>query len=178
MSTCEILATYSPKDVTVIISGTRDNITHIISGTIDGTFININRVVPYSEMYNGADGSNVRVIRDIKNHEVTLTLHQGSESNDVLSQLFFLDTQNRRNEYVFEITIKDTGGRTLAFGKNAMIGSPPDVDFGTEVAERPWQIFVTCMDFFVGGNARFSNDAVNTLTQLGMDVEDQWQPLG
>ena len=80
--------------------------------------------MPYSELYNGADSSNIRVIRDIKNHEITLTLHQGSESNDVLSQLFARDRQNRRNDYVFNVLITDTGGRTVASAQNCFIGSP------------------------------------------------------
>lgn len=177
MSTCEILATYSPKDIQVIISGTKDDITHVINGYAEATFVEVNRLIPYSEMYNGADGTNIRVIRDIKNHEVTLTLHQGSESNDVLSQLFYLDTQNRRNDYVFNIMIKDTGGRTLATGVNAMIGTPPDITFASDVTERPWQIFVSCMDLFIGGNARFTNTTAETLGGLDKEVEDQWMPL-
>lgn len=177
MSTCQILATYSPKDIQIIITGTVDNITHSVSGYIDGTFVNVSRVVPYSELYNGADSSNIRVIRDIKNHEITLTLHQGSESNDVLSQLFARDRQNRRNDYVFNVLITDTGGRTVASAQNCFIGSPPDLDFGTEVAERAWIIQATCMDMHIGGNARLSADANDTLTTLEYEVADQWLPL-
>lgn len=177
MSTCQILATYSPKDINILITGTVDDISHSISGYIDGSFVNISRVVPYSEMYNGADSSNMRVIRDIKNHEITLTLHQGSESNDVLSQLFNMDRQNRRNDYVFNVSITDSGGRTVAFAQNAFIGTPPDIDFGTEVAERAWVIQATCMDMHIGGNARLSMDANDTLTVLDYEVADQWLPL-
>lgn len=175
MGNCDILATYSPKDIKIIISGTVKDITHVVNGYAEGEFVRISRVTPYSDIYDGGDDTNLRVIRNSKRHEVTLTLHQGSESNDLLSQLFYLDTIHRRNEYVFDITIKDSGGRTLFYGKNAFIPSTPDVGFGTEASEREWTIAVTCANpFHIGGNALFTDSTANTLRDLEFDVDDSW----
>lgn len=175
-SVCKILGTYSPKDIQIIITGTAKDINHVVNGYVDGTFIGITRLIPHAELYNGADSSNVRVLRDIKNHEITLTLHQGSESNDVLSRLFDLDTQFRRGEYLFNVLIKDSGGRTLVSATNCFISSPPELDYGTEVAERAWVITAVCADVFIGGHAKFSNDTFDTLNQLEMDIAPEWSP--
>lgn len=176
MSVCQILGTYSPKDVQIILTGTVKDINHVINGTADGTFITISRLIPRAEMYNGADSSNIRVIRDIENHEITVTLHQGSESNDVLSQLFELDKIHRRGDYLFNLMIKDSGGRTLVSASNCFISSPPDLEYGVEVMERPWVITAVCADMFIGGHAKFTPDTANTLQELGMEIEDTWQP--
>lgn len=177
MSVCKVLGTYSPKDVQVVITGTTKEINHVVNGTVDGTFISVSRLIPRAEMYNGADSSNIRVLRDIENHEITLTLHQGSESNDVLSQLFALDKQHRRGEYLFNVLIKDSGGRTLVSATNCFISSPPDLEYGVEVSERPWVITAVCADVFIGGHARFTQDTANTLQELELEIDDSWMPV-
>ena len=79
------LGNYSPEDVAIIIS--QGAFSHVIQGYTDGTFVSINRQVPASVGYVGADLSAGRVIRDNRYSTITLTLSQISNSTDVLAQL-------------------------------------------------------------------------------------------
>src|SRR5690625_7190936 len=99
MATSQILASYSPEDVAVLISN--DMFSHTNSGTIEDIFLTISRVEPHAVLYTGADASNARVVRRIKNCDVSIILMQTSESNDVLSQLLIRDENSRDGRDTF-----------------------------------------------------------------------------
>lgn len=174
MAVDKILATYSPESVIVVISN--DKFSHTISGYADGTFLSISRVVDHATMYTGADASNARVVRAVKNCDITLTLHQASESNDVLSQLLILDEQSRDGTDVFAITIKDMSGRTVASSPAAFIGTSPDVAFGVDLAEHDWMIHAISLDIMAGGNGKFTGATFQTMVDLGATPDNFWNP--
>lgn len=170
----EILASYSPEDVTIVLSNSK--FSHFISGTSESSFISVTRTVPHAALTNGADGSNARVVRAIKNAEVTVTLMATSESNDVLSQLLALDEGSRDGTDCFSLTIKDNTGRTVMSSPQAFIGNTPDVDFGVEVTDRAWVISAIHLTTHIGGNGRFSPEGFDAVTDLGYVGEDRWKP--
>lgn len=169
----QILASYSPEDIDVVISNSL--FTYKITGYADSTFLNITRVIPHAELYVGADGSNARVVRAVKNCDITLTLHNASESNDVLSQLLIRDEDSRDGSDVFSITIKDNIGRTVASAGSCFIGTSPDIDFGTEVSERDWVLHAIGMDIFEGGNGKFTPDGWGSVNNLGYEPDEFWK---
>ena len=169
-----ILATYSPESVVVVISN--DKFTHTISGYADGTFLNITRLVDHATLYNGADATNARVVRAVKNCDVTLTLHQASESNDVLSQLLLLDEQSRDGSDVFSITIRDTTGRTVASTSAAFIGTSPDIGMGTDIGERDWVLRAINLNIHAGGNGKFTPETAEQVAALGYVPDQIWNP--
>lgn len=173
-STKEILASYSPEDVVVVLSN--DKFSHFISGYTEGTFLSVTRTVPHATLQNGADGSNARVVRGVKNCDVTLTLMATSESNDVLSQLLSLDEGSRDGSDAFTLTIKDNTGRTVMSSPQAFIGTNPDIDFGIEVTDRAWVLHAIHLTIHSGGNGRFSPEAFESATNLGYISEQRWQP--
>lgn len=174
MEASHILGSYSPESVLVVLSNNK--FTHTVSGFVDGTFINITRIIPHATLYTGADASNVRVVRAVKNCDVTLTLHQSSETNDVLSQLLILDEASRSGEDIFSITIKDLSGRTVASSGGVFIGTSPDIGFGTEVSERPWILHAINMQIFEGGNGKFTTPTWDTVNALGFTPNEVWNP--
>lgn len=175
MQASHILGSYSPESVTVVLSNNK--FTHTVSGFADGTFINITRTIPHATLYTGADASNVRVVRAVKNCEVTLTLHQSSESNDILSQLLIMDEDTRSGEDIFTMTIKDTSGRTVAQSDAVFIGTSPDVGFGVEVGERAWVLQAINMNIYEGGNGKFTTAGWETITSLSDEApNDVWNP--
>jgi hypothetical protein len=167
-----ILATYSPEDVIITIHNSR--FSHIISGYSDSTFIELTRLVPHATLYNGADGTNARVVRAVRNYDITLTLHQASESNDVLSQLLLLDEISRDGRDIFAITLKDATGRTLYSSPSAFIGTDPDLQFGAEISDRAWVISAVYLERHIGGNGRLTPDGQEALTALGKEVDPKW----
>jgi len=169
----QILASYSPESVVVVISN--DKMQHVITGMAEGSFLNISRVIPHATLYTGADGSNVRVTRNVKNCDITLTLHQGSESNDVLSQLLIMDEESRNLDNIFNITIRDTSGRSVFTSPSAFIGTVPDSGFAAEASEREWILHAVGMDTVIGGNGKFTASTQTTLEELGVQVDDYWK---
>ena len=171
----DILATYSPEDVVVILHNTK--FSHQISGYTEGSFLEVERIIPHAALTNGADGTNARVVRAVKNCDISLTLMQTSESNDILSQLLVLDEGSRDGSDVFAITIKDNTGRTVMSSAAAFIGTVPNVSFSQEVSDRPWIIHAIHMVEHIGGNGRFTPDSSTTASELGLEFEDRWRPL-
>ena len=169
----QVLGTYSPEDVAIILSN--DRFTHQVSGYADGTFVEATRVIPHATLYTGADGTNARTVRAVRNLDITITLHSSAESNDVLSALLRWDEDTRNGEALFNITIKDTIGRTILFSPQAFIGTNPDISFDTAINERDWVIHAVGSDTHEGGNARISPDAFGALEELGYQPEDKWR---
>lgn len=173
-STKEILASYSPEDVTVVISN--DRFSHFVSGYTEGTFLSVTRTVPHAVLQNGADGANARVVRGVKNCDITLTLMATSESNDIFSQILALDEGSRDGTDTFSLTIKDNTGRTVMSSPQAFIGTNPDIDFGIEVSDRAWVLHAIHLTNHTGGNGRFSPEGFESATDLGYVAADRWIP--
>ena len=174
MTQSVVLGSYSPEEVTIVISNSQ--FSHILSGFTDGTFVSVARTIPHATPYVGADASHARVIRKVKSADITVTLHQASESNDVLTQLLAKDEQYADNTWLFNITIKDNSGRTMYSASKAYIGTVPDSDFGTDITDRPWVIHAINMETHIGGNSELTGDGYATLQELGYEADNRWKP--
>lgn len=173
--TTQILGSYSPEEVTIVLSN--QFFSHIISGTADGSFVNVSRVIPHAQLYTGADASHARVVRGVKSADITITLHQASESNDVLSELLKRDEEARDNTWLFTLLIKDNSGRSIYSATQAFIGTVPDSDFNIDISERAWVIHAVNMETHIGGNANFTPDTAATLEGLGYEPDERWNPI-
>lgn len=169
----KILGSYSPEDVTVVISNA--NFSHTINGFVEGTFISVTRENPHATLYTGADLSNARVIRRNKGGTINVNLHQASESNDVLSYLLQKDEEDASGTWLFQVTIKDELGRSVFHSPTCFISQPPEAAFGTDLSDRSWVIQAVSIDQIQGGNGKFSPDTVTTIQDLGFTVDDRWK---
>lgn len=172
MSQSKILGSYSPENVTVILSGSQ--FSHSVGGFVEGGFISVSRENPHATLYTGADLSNARVIRRNKGGTITITLHQASESNDVLSYLLQKDEEDASGTWLFSVTIKDELGRSVFYSPVCFINNPPEASFGTDLGDRSWVIQAVSIDQVQGGNGKFSPDTAATLTELGFAPEAKW----
>ena len=161
------LGTYSPEEVHFIISLPAADIVHMVSGYMDGTFINVSREVPLSSLYVGADNSGARTLRTNRSATITLSLHQSSGSNDVLTQLYLNDQDAKDNTWLFNVLIKDSSGRSLYQGRQSFIGQLPDSGFSTEISQRDWVIQVRDLEQKIGGNAQYDPSDEAAITALG-----------
>jgi len=173
-SQTQTLGSYSPEDVTVVISN--NDFSHILGGFTDGVFLNVTRLIPHATLYTGADASHARVVRRVTSADVTFTLHQSSESNDILSALLRRDEEYRDNSQLFNILIKDNSGRTMYSASKAFIGTNPDADFGVEISDRAWVIHTTNMETHIGGNSEITPDGMSALEDIGYIPDSRWNP--
>lgn len=171
----DILATYSPEDVSIVLSG--KGFTHTVNGYADGSFINITRLVLGSEPYSGADVSNARIVRANYNSTITLSLAQTSESNDVLSQLLKNDSITRDSTWLFSLLIKDNTGRSQYFSRQCYIGGHPDSTFSTQIDQRDWLIHCPKLEQNIGGNGQLTPSSQDDLTSIGAEVEGRWMAV-
>lgn len=176
MSNTSILGNYSPESLVAVISN--DKFSHTISGFADGSFLTLTRVIPASTLYTGGDGTNCRVIRAVSNLDITFTLHQSSESNDILSRLLILDQAARNSDELFGILIKDTTGRTVISSPTCFIGNNPDTPFATDVSTRDWVLHSVGSDIFIGGNSKFTSSGFDSINSLGVTPDSYWNPAG
>lgn len=170
----EVIGNYLPDDFTIILS--KGDFVHRIVGYADGTFINMDRLVPTSEPYQGVgDSAFGRVKRRVTAMNVTITLHQYSPSNTVLQQLQLADANTSGNEWVFNCLMKDASGQTVGSSSNAIIAAPPNVSFSTTTETRDWNIYLFGSDLFIGGNTPLAPDQVAAVEAAGGEVEARWQ---
>lgn len=170
----DVLASYSPEDVNIVIS--QGNLAHVVSGYVDGTFVSISRLVLASEPYTGSDVSNARIVRSNKNSTITLSLHQASESNDILGQLLRNDEQTRDSTNLFSMTIKDNTGRSLYYCRQCYIGNNPDSTFSNAIDSRDWSIHAVKLEQVQGGNAEFTPGTAADYQALGGTIDPRWLP--
>lgn len=124
------IANYSPDLVNCLAFGIP------ISGFADGTFITIGKdKVPFGTTET-ADGQVARLFTNSQTYTISLTLHRGSPSNDVLTKLWRLDELTQKAK--FPLFIKDSSGSDLFFSTNTWIEGLPNMVQSTSFDTRTW----------------------------------------
>lgn len=122
---------YCPDEVSCLIGGILP-----VSGFIDGTFISVTKdLVPFSSGRT-ADGMVGRIYNNDQTYTITLTLHCGSPSNDVLTKFWQLDEISQKGK--FPLFIKDRSGSDLLFSTNTWIEGLPTMSKSSSVDTRVW----------------------------------------
>lgn len=122
---------YCPDEVSCLIGGILP-----VSGFIDGTFISVTKdLVPFSSGRT-ADGMVGRIYNNDQTYTITLTLHCGSPSNDVLTKFWQLDEISQKGK--FSLFVKDRSGSDLLFSTNTWIEGPPTMSKSSSVDTRVW----------------------------------------
>lgn len=138
------LHTYDPKLLVVTFSGVP------LLGFADGTFLTVERSEDMWNEVTGADGITSRAKTNNKSGLATLTLVQTSPSNDVLSALAQADEDF--NTGVRPFTATDLEGTTKIFSALGYVKRIPSSEYGKEITNREWQLFLADTKIFVGGS--------------------------
>lgn len=138
------LKTYDPKQVLVLVGGVP------MGGFTDGAFVSVSRDEDSFTKVVGADGETSRSKRNNRSGSMTLTLHQTSPSNDVLSALAIADELS--NAGVVPVMVKDSSGRSILFSALGWIRKPADSSFSAEIEDREWVLDLADLDMSVAGN--------------------------
>jgi len=172
--TTQRLATFSPADVTVVISQESSGIAFIVSGFSEDSIVQIERVAETYALYTGADNTSTRVYNANNSARITLSLQQTSASNDLLTQVWANDKATRNSSGLFSIHVKDNSGRSNYFSDDAYIGVVPNSNFSNSMQTRDWVIHAHNLDSVIGGNAILSPEDASTLATLGLVVDTRW----
>ncbi len=106
---------------------------------------------------------------------VTISLHQYSQSNYVLQALQRADEETDGNEWVFNCTIKDNSGQTYFFSSQTIIATTPDVTLSSTTEMRDWTFFMFNTDNYIGGNTPIDAAAVQAVEAVGGSVDARWR---
>lgn len=169
----DLIGSFSPESLMIVINHKLFG-SHVVSGTADGSFLQISREVPASGLYVGSDLTAARVIRGNRASSISITLHQSSETNDVFARLLEYDQEVRSNAGLFSITIKDMSGRSEWHSPQAFIAQEPDRSFGVDIENREWMIQCVSLKGLIGGNAQITPSTVATIEGMGGTVAAQW----
>ena len=100
----------------------------------------------------GAYGDGVRSRSNDNSATVTVTLMQGSSSNDELSALHIADRYKPRGIGSLPLMIKDNSGTSMHQAAEAWITNFPEDAYSTEAGTRPWVFLAHAMQHHVGSN--------------------------
>lgn len=136
--------TYNPKKVAVIVGGFE------MKGFADGTFVNIAMNEDQWSLQMGTDGEGTRSKSNNHSAQITISLMQSSDSNQVLQG--FWNSDRLSDGGVVPLLIKDNSGRSLWAAEQCWVKKQPDAELGREAAGREWVLETDNLVPFEGGN--------------------------
>jgi hypothetical protein len=136
-------AQYIPDRVVVSFLG------HNVLGFMDGTFVTAEREADLWSKHIGATSDVTRVQSMNRSGSVTITLHQSSPSNDILSRFAQLDERLGATRGM--LLVKDLNGRAMCQSEFSWIRKMPNLERGDEVAGVEWIIDCAFLDIQHGG---------------------------
>ena len=159
---------YCPESVNCLIAGIIP-----VTGFVDGTFISVDKdEMPYSSI-RMPDGTVARKYNNSQTYTITLTLHNGAETNNLLTKMWQLDELTQRGK--FPLLIKDQSGSDLLFSTESWIEGIPSLTKSNAIDSRVWVIKSAYAVINIGGNESESallqditNIAASALPGLGL----------
>lgn len=160
------LANYSPESVNCLAFGIP------LNGFADGTFINISKDKVAYGSTETTDGQVARIYTNSQTYTISLTLHRGSTSNDILTKLWQLDELSQVGK--FPLFIKDLSGTDLFFSTNTWIEGVPNMVQSTNFDTRTWILKSSQAVINIGSNQDASGilqDLINLASGAASIIE-------
>lgn len=162
------LFSYIPESVNCLIGGIIP-----VEGFVDGTFISVDKdEMPYSSI-RMPDGTVARKKNTSQTYTITITLHNGAETNNLLTKMWQIDELTDRGK--FPLLIKDQSGSDLLFSTESWIEGIPSLTKSNAIDSRVWVIKSAYAVINIGGNEEESsllqditNIAASALPGLGL----------
>lgn len=153
------LWTYSPEEVIILIGGV-----YQVIGLKESTFVNIERDDQPIKTTRHADGSISRLHTKNTTYTVTLTVINGSPSNEVLDKIQAIDEITQMGK--FPLYIKDGYGVSLFFSASSWIEKTPTQEYANVESDRVWTFKCASTSVTMGGNNRISSDVEDVINGL------------
>jgi hypothetical protein len=138
------------NQLTITLISTTAGISHIVSGLAKDTSVSVAMDEELFNYDNDAHGNITTYKNNNYNAKLTLTLHQSSPTNDVLSTFSNIDRGIGLGAG-FSVLIKDNNSPTLISSAYSKVLSMGNIEFGTTASNRTWTILLGDAATFVGG---------------------------
>jgi hypothetical protein len=156
------LFNYVPESVQCLIAGFIP-----IEGYVDGTFISVDKdEMPYSSV-RMPDGTIARKYNNSQTYTITITLHNGAETNNLLTKMWQVDEITQRGK--FPLLIKDQSGSDLLFSTESWIEGIPSLTKSNAIDSRVWVIKSAYAVINIGGNEEVSS-LLNDITNIAVSA--------
>lgn len=145
--------TYSPQDVTFMVGG------YPLKGW---NSISISRTVETFIPIKGIRNKHTRIRNKDSSATIRIDIIQTSTTNDVLSRVLELDTQNGTGR--LSLLLKDASGRSVFASDEAYITGYPEVVYSGDIQYRQWSIYCqSTSTYLIGGNSRASTNLLDSI---------------
>lgn len=142
-----LLRKYAPDDVAVVVG------VQPVTGFLEGSFIECDRVKETGEISVGSDGEATLVIHPNKAGTVKITLQQASPLNDYFNTLFQALQEKNMAVAVVGFNLEDKNGSSSASARQIVIAKPAKVVFSDKAEGREWTLITGYLDLRVGGES-------------------------
>lgn len=163
-----------PSAVTIVLSHAGTNTNHVVGGYTTDSTVSIEYPDDTWTEEVSVDGVTSRVHKLDRTARATVSLSQGSRSNDILSALLRNDERDLSGKGMFTCTITDKSGRSYYNSSATFVKRPNTQAYGQSVNSREWVLVLTWADQWLGGNDMIDPDTQRTLENLGITVDDTW----
>ncbi len=141
-----MLATYSPKDVTVLFNGVP------LTGWADGdAVITVERSEDAFSLLVGADGDAVALKNANRSGVATLQFLQSSRANAIITAVLKIQDAGLLSPVPF--AVRDSNSLDLAIAEAAFPVGPPRLIYGVGHNAREWRLALPAVDIFALGAA-------------------------
>lgn len=127
---------------------------HIVDGASDGDFINLKYDNDAVTEHEGGQGDVTVMVSASRKGTATISLGQGSTSNDKFSAAAALQRQRGVGLIKKPLTVTHKNGTTVGFAPEAWIRVLPEGAFGDSHKGREWVLGCAKLELFIGGSLR------------------------
>lgn len=169
------LASYRPSSIVIAITHPATNTSHIVGGMAKESMVTIEYPEAVWTEKTLNNGETVRTHSKDNTLRMTIHLDQTSASNDFLSGIAKFDDRDLSGrDGIFTCTFADKSSRTFAYSAECFVKRPMTYEFGSDTSVRDWIIVLANADQYLGGSGKVEPELLETLSALGVTVEDVW----
>lgn len=156
------VTTYSPKLVTLIVSG------YQIAGVVS---LSLNWTNPPFRMVPGIRGKTTRVRNTNSSGVLSVELLQTAIANDVFDQLIQADVGG--GQAMLTVSLQDLSGRLKLQSNQAYVQARPQIEFSNSSNNRVWEIaMLEIEDKELAGSGNTMSSIFDAASQIASDAVD------
>lgn len=145
----------------------------LIDGFMNDSSISVARTDPRWSQNSSGDGKSSTLVRNpIDSGTITFTLNQSTDSLAKMNAIAQHGNISDGSDLLFEITVADKSSGSFHFSRDAIVGDPETVEYGTEENGREYQIQCGSLENNINGSAKIPQETLRIIQALGFNVDE------